>query len=136
MKFAHDAARILAKTLFRVEQVGKLFVWVKYVRHQKVEQRPQFVQVVLQRRACDEEAVFGGQTPYDNRQFWLVVLDAVRLVYYYIFPVDFLEGTFNCNFFIKYIWMDSFMERQFYTVWQELQFLNMTTIAERNSVLR
>lgn len=42
---------IVAKTLIRVEPLVEVVWWIEHVGQQEIEQRPQFVQVILERRA-------------------------------------------------------------------------------------
>lgn len=56
-------------------------------RHEEVQKRPEFVEVVLERRTCDEETVLGVELSHDDGERALFVLDAVSLVDHHIEPL-------------------------------------------------
>ena len=62
------------------------------VGEQEVEQRPQLVQVVLQRRAGDQQALLAVEHAYGFAELRVLVLDAVRVVDDQVLPRELLEG--------------------------------------------
>jgi glycerol-3-phosphate cytidylyltransferase-like family protein len=72
------------KTLYYVRRI-------KHIRKQEVEEGPEFVQVVLQRRAGEQETVGRFELSDYFRQLGLLVLDPVRLVNHHVAPVELLE---------------------------------------------
>ena len=89
MQLLHDlclvAARVAAEPLVEALGAGE------DLGQEEVEERPQLVQVVLQRRAGDEEAVGGAEHAHGAREDGVLVLDAVRLVDDDVAPVHLLE---------------------------------------------
>jgi hypothetical protein len=76
----------LANHLLLLVLVGQIEPLVKVVRRgehvgqQEVEQRPQLVQIVLQRRAGEQQAIGGVKVAHHRGELGVLVLDAVRLV--------------------------------------------------------
>uniref|UniRef100_A0AAG5DLD8 Uncharacterized protein n=1 Tax=Anopheles atroparvus TaxID=41427 RepID=A0AAG5DLD8_ANOAO len=83
--------RVVVHALVRVEPAVEVIGAVEDVRQQEVEQRPELVQVVLQRRTGQQQPVGGLELAQDLRQLRLFVLDAVRLVDHHVAPVEPLE---------------------------------------------
>mmetsp|Transcript_32858 Transcript_32858/g.77904 ORF Transcript_32858/g.77904 Transcript_32858/m.77904 type:complete len:460 (-) Transcript_32858:740-2119(-) len=82
LALAPDAdAKPLVKLLAAREDLGQ----------EEVEEGPQLVQVVLQRRPCDEEPVVCVHHPHHPGEDGVLVLDAVGLVDDDISPVELLE---------------------------------------------
>lgn len=65
---------------------GSLEVGVKhiggaeYVGHQKVQQRPQLMQIVLEWGARHQKSILGAQLPHDDAERALLILDAVCFI--------------------------------------------------------
>lgn len=75
--------------LHRLLEVGvKQVRALKHVRHQEVQQRPQFVEIVLQRRSRDQQSVFGGELTNRRAECARLVLDAMSLVDNHVLPID------------------------------------------------
>mmetsp|Transcript_8845 Transcript_8845/g.30409 ORF Transcript_8845/g.30409 Transcript_8845/m.30409 type:complete len:769 (-) Transcript_8845:151-2457(-) len=74
-----------------LEPLIELFRAGKDVRQQKVEESPELVQVVLQRRTGDQQSVVRVEHPDDPAQQRVLVLDPVRLVDDDVPPVELLQ---------------------------------------------
>jgi hypothetical protein len=79
VQLLHHLRLLLLAAIPHAEPFLKLLRAVEHLGQQEVEQRPQLVQVVLQRRARDEQAVVGAQQADHLGQDAVLVLDAVRL---------------------------------------------------------
>lgn len=63
-----------------VEPLVELLGGREHLGQQEVEQRPELVQVVLQRRACQQQAVLRVQRSNSQRELRSLVLQTVRFV--------------------------------------------------------
>lgn len=83
--------RVVAKTGVGVEPFVEVVGGVEHIRKQKVEEGPQLVKVVLERSSCQEKTVRGLDLPDHGREFTLLVLNPVSLVYDHVLPVKLLK---------------------------------------------
>ncbi|RNA24824.1 hypothetical protein BpHYR1_027375, partial [Brachionus plicatilis] len=70
-----------------VEPVVELTVRGEHVRHQKVHERPQFHQVVLERCACEQKATLRLKVEQRLPPLGLEVFDVLRFVQYEVLPL-------------------------------------------------
>ena len=56
---------------------------------QEIQQRPELVKVVLQRRPCDEQPAFRRVETDNLREHAILILDPVRLIDHHVLPREF-----------------------------------------------
>mmetsp|Transcript_5126 Transcript_5126/g.14694 ORF Transcript_5126/g.14694 Transcript_5126/m.14694 type:complete len:252 (-) Transcript_5126:407-1162(-) len=114
MKPSDDGLVVLGRSLDHAgERVGEpvleLGVGRKHLRHKKMHQRPQFHEIVLERRSSDQQAPLRVEVEERLPPLRLPVLDHVRLVQDEIFP--FLAPKHPCILKNERVRRDAHVER-------------------------
>ena len=91
MQSAHQILVLLPQHIVVRKHRVKVLRVRKLLGQQKVQQGPQFVQIVLEGGARDQQPILGLDQPDHFGQFALLVLDPVRLVDDQVAPHELLQ---------------------------------------------
>mmetsp|Transcript_47611 Transcript_47611/g.79829 ORF Transcript_47611/g.79829 Transcript_47611/m.79829 type:complete len:768 (+) Transcript_47611:2909-5212(+) len=83
----------IGRTFACIVPVVELLAVVEEVRQQKVQQRPQLVEVVLQRRACHEHPVVALEPAHCVTQHRVLILEPVGLVHDDVLEAELLQDA-------------------------------------------
>ena len=62
------------------EQVVKVLWWLEQMRHQEVQERPEFFQIILKWGSCQKNSVFSFELSQILRKHTLIIFDSLGFV--------------------------------------------------------